>query len=75
MVAIEAKEIIQTMYKGNPTELQIKALKKAYESLDKQIPYKLVQKDEDTGICVCGIVTEIIDEPFYCKYCGQKLCK
>lgn len=37
MVAIEAKEIIQTMYKGDPTALQIKALKMAYEALDKQI--------------------------------------
>lgn len=44
-------------------------------ALEKQIPYKLKNQDGDTGICICGTVTEIIDEPFYCRYCGQKLCK
>lgn len=43
--------------------------------MEKQIPYKLKKQDGDTGICKCGVVTEIIDEPFYCKYCGQRLCK
>lgn len=37
MIAIEAKEVIQSMYKGEPTVLQIKALKMAYIALDKQI--------------------------------------
>lgn len=48
---------------------------RAVKALEKQIPYPLKAQDGDTGICKCGIATEIIDEPFYCKYCGQRLCK
>jgi len=54
---------------------QNNAINEAEEALEKQTPYKLKQTDGDTGICKCGVVTEIIDEPFYCKYCGQRLCK
>lgn len=37
--------------------------------------YKITNIDNETntGLCACGRVTDIIDEPFYCKYCGQKL--
>ena len=32
-----------------------------------------IDNETETGLCACGRVTDIIDEPFYCKYCGQKL--
>lgn len=50
-------------------------LDNAMYAIDTEIPYTLDRQDGDTGICKCGAVTEIIDCPFYCKYCGQKLCK
>lgn len=85
MVALEAKEIIQTMYKGEPTALQIKALKMAYEALDKQIPtvpsnVKFVKftgsvreqfKKGDCPCCGCAVDTD--DDFKYCSECGQKL--
>ncbi len=47
----------------------------ALEAYKKQIPYTLTKQDGDTGICLCGRVTEIIDGLFFCKYCGQKITK
>lgn len=67
-----------------PSALQAMGAKGYYEAVkqiaklendNKQTPYILKSQDGDTGICKCGVLTEIIDEPFYCKYCGQKLSK
>jgi uncharacterized protein (UPF0212 family) len=78
IVAIEAKEIIQTMYKGEPTALQTKALKMAYEALDKQIPMKVKEIHVDEYFCPacgeqnnCGDICLIGDS--YCPKCGQAL--
>lgn len=40
---------------------------------DRTYLLRNIDKETDTGICSCGRVTDIIDEPFYCKYCGQRL--
>lgn len=77
IVAIEAKEIIQTMYKGEPTALQTKALKMAYEALDKQIPAK-VPDVEHFGRCPeCDgeFNSELLNEYniMFCPWCGQAL--
>jgi hypothetical protein len=40
---------------------------------DRNFLLTKIDKDTDTGICSCGRVTDIIDGPFYCKYCGQRL--
>lgn len=81
MTNLEAIEVLRTMYPKR-TEMvngrlqggfndyyckEGKAITTAIESLEKQIPYSLKKQDSDTGICKCGVVTEIIDEPFYCK--------
>lgn len=77
MVAIEAKEIIQTMYKGEPTPLQLKALKMAYGALDRQIPMKVKEVHVDEYICpVCNAENNcdqrmVSDK--YCPECGQAL--
>lgn len=85
MVAIEAKEIIQTMYKGDPTALQIKALKMAYEALDKQIatvPNNVksikfvgsIREQFKTGNCpCCNNAIDTDDDYKFCSECGQKL--
>lgn len=79
MVAIEAKEIIQTMYKGEPTALQIKALKMAYAALDKQIPMEVKEVHVDEYTCpACGEKTTCGDGPgligcYYCPVCGQRI--
>lgn len=65
-----------------PSALQAMAAKGYYQAVkqmgeeknsDKEAIYRLRLQDGDTGICKCGTLTEIIDEPFYCKYCGQRL--
>lgn len=77
MVAIEAKDIIQRMYKGEPTSLQIKALNMAYEALDKQIPMKVEEVHVDEYICpTCGSENncdQCIVGDKYCPACGQRL--
>lgn len=79
MVAIEAKEIIQSMYKGDLTALQIKALKMAYEALDKQIPMEVKEVHVDDYICpACGEENNCGDGPgliggYYCPVCGQRI--
>lgn len=63
----------------NKERCQMKENKKIYaltiNSIHRDRNYLLTKIDSetDTGICCCGVVTSIIDEPFYCKYCGQKL--
>ena len=54
---------------------QNESIEVAVKALEKQIPYKLTQRDKETltGICKCGRATEIIDCEHYCKYCGQKV--
>lgn len=85
MVAIEAKEIIQRMYKGEPTLEQIKALKMAYQALDKQMPMKPEYEGDgydnnsnliyDTWICPnCEKRYETeYDDYKFCPECGQKI--
>lgn len=85
MVAIEAKEIIQRMYKGEPTLEQIKALKMANEALDKQMPMKPEYEGDgyddnsnliyDIWICPnCGKRYEVdYDDYKFCPECGQKI--
>lgn len=45
------------------------------KALETSVAYKLTSQEEDTGICKCGRVTEIIDGEYFCKYCGQKITK
>lgn len=67
MVVGHLEEMLNGQYPGD-----FRTIKAA---IKKQIPYKLKTQNGDTGICECGVVTEITDEPFYCRYCGQRLCK
>ncbi|WP_394917035.1 hypothetical protein [uncultured Robinsoniella sp.] len=85
MIAIEAKEVIQSMYKGEPTVLQIKALKMAYIALDKQIatvPNNVksvkftgsIREQFKKGDCPCCKSAVDTDDDFkFCSECGQKL--
>lgn len=59
MNALEAKEIIQRMYKGEPTKDQLDALKIAYAALDKRLPME---------------VTDIHVDEYYCPACGSENC-
>lgn len=71
------KDAIKELYLKRPIESSTfqEAIDLATYALEKQIPYTLDKKDEDTGICRCGRVTEIIDGEYFCKYCGQKVTK
>ena len=72
IVAIEAKETIQTMYKGEPTSLQIKALKMAYEALDKQIPMDVKEVHVDEYFCpACGAENCCNDGVIGDKFCPE----
>lgn len=44
MNALEAKETIQCMYKGDPTITQMDALEIAYKALDKQFPIEVKER-------------------------------
>lgn len=84
MEAKEAKEIIEKMFKGDPTKIQFEALDIAYDVLDKQIPKRPnLQGDGyadgymvyDIWICPsCGKSYEVdCDRYKYCPECGQHL--
>lgn len=76
MNVLEVKEIIQRMYKGEPTITQLDALKIAYAALDKQLPMEPdVRQSEVSGkyyLCPeCGRVVGL--KVPYCRMCGQKI--
>lgn len=85
MVAIEAKDIIQCMYKGEPTLEQLKALKIAYEALDKQIATipndvksikftgSVREQFKNGGCPCCDDYVDTDDDSNFCSECGQKL--
>ena len=82
MKAEKTRKALQIMIMATDMPIPDFEAKKVDEELaelerlsEKQIPYKLTKPDEDTGICICGRVTEIIDGEYYCKYCGQKVTK
>lgn len=52
MNALEATEIIKSMYKGEPTDIQIKALNMAYKALKKQMAEPLEDWNEEIGDCL-----------------------
>ncbi|NFR85786.1 MULTISPECIES: hypothetical protein [unclassified Clostridium] len=54
-------------YAAASTVIDVNILRISIQALEKQIPYKLTEQDEDTGVCKCGRVTEIIDSAFYCR--------
>lgn len=71
MNALEAKETIQCMYKGNPTNTQIDALKIAYEALNMQIPKK-PEKSNMEAICQeCAHKLKRCYD--FCPGCGQAI--
>lgn len=65
------------MYKGEPTALQIKALKMAYAALDKQISANVdIRGEEDDIYMYCprcdNDIYDLHECGFdYCPYCGQ----
>ena len=77
MNALEAKETIQRMYKGNPTTNQLEALKIAYAALDKQLPMEVTDIHVDEYYCpACGAENNcdngIVGDK-YCPECGQAI--
>ena len=39
---------------------------------DRTFLVNKIDKETMTGICSCGRVVDICDEPIYCRYCGQR---
>ena len=69
----------EVLFLKNKMKCKTKSKQQSYgvaiNAVHKARAYKLTNMDTETntGLCVCGRITDIIDEPFYCKYCGQRL--
>lgn len=85
MEASEAKLIIQKMYKGQPTTMQIEALDMAYGALEKSIakrPKEMkwvkfagsIRPNFKSGKCpCCKEYVDTDDDMNVCGWCGQRL--
>lgn len=76
---MEAKKALEVLNSERYPYRMITAIMAAIEALEKQVPRKPIEVDEDLGYFVCGNCNFTVgytnekEEHKYCLNCGQKL--